>query len=179
MEYKEIFMDVIGYEGLYQVSNLGRVKGLPKQVKMPNGSLKFYTEYIKKSCISKTGYERMTLNKNGVRRNHTIHKLVYDSFIGIKIKKHQINHIDGNKLNNKINNLEYITASENIKHAFRIGLKKSFLGNTHANSKISRDVAIKIKYDHKNLYQWQVAEKYNVSQQLVGLIRSGKRWPHI
>ena len=122
---REEWKDIKGYEGLYQVSNLGRIKSLPKKIKMRNQ----YTEkeMILKQETDKRGYARITLCKeNEKHKQAQVHRLVAIAFIPNKKNKPQINHKDGNKLNNNVDNLEWVTAKENTQHALRIGLKKNF-----------------------------------------------------
>ena len=104
---KEIWKDIKGYEGLYQVSNLGNVKR--------NNHILYKTL---------RNYLGVKLSKNNIKKFKSIHRLVAETFIPNLENKKQVNHIDGNKLNNCVDNLEWCTASENTKHAFKIGLEK-------------------------------------------------------
>lgn len=115
----EKWKDIEGYEGLYQISNLGRVKSLPKPCR--NNSIS--KEKILKPRINDNGYCVVDLYKNKKRKVFRIHKLVMHTFIG-KNESLDINHIDGNKTNNKLSNLEYCTRQENMLHAVKIGLSK-------------------------------------------------------
>lgn len=105
---QEIWKDVIGYEGLYQVSNLGRLKSKYRILKQ-----------------SGKRYWKVCLSKNNIHYRLDVHRLVAKAFIPNPHNYIEINHIDGNKHNNNVNNLEWTTRSENLKHAFRIGLKKA------------------------------------------------------
>ena len=100
---EEIWRDIEGYEGLYQVSSFGRVKRVT-------------TGRILKGSKDTDGYLRITLSKNGVKSNHKIHRLVAQAFIPNTENKSQVNHIDENKTNNMISNLTWMTAKENINH---------------------------------------------------------------
>ena len=110
---KEIWKDVVGYEGLYQVSNLGRVKSLPRTT--TKGVV------LKQQTNKRNGYCYVELSMNGIRKNKRVHIIVANAFLGQS--KMQVNHIDGNKTNNVIGNLEYCTQSQNMKHAFETGLE--------------------------------------------------------
>lgn len=110
---EEIWKDIKDYEGLYQISNMGRVKSLPKLKKTPTTT--FMTkERIKKPCICK-GYLRLGLKKNGHTKSFFVHCLVAQAFIG-DANGLTVNHKDENKLNNRADNLEYMTLAENIRY---------------------------------------------------------------
>lgn len=121
---KEIWKDIKGYEGLYQVSNLGNVKSLERYVNHFSGTRKVQ-EKILKPVIDNTGYYVVSLWKNNKHSRAHIHRLVAESFIINNDNKPYINHIDGNKLNNNIGNLEWCTPKENNIHAYKIGLNQS------------------------------------------------------
>ena len=108
-----LWKPVIGYEGLYEVSNSGEIKSI------------FYgknPKILKKSKTT-TGYYKIELSKNKKRKSFKVHRLVAIAFIPNIENKPNINHIDGNPLNNNIDNLEWCTQKENVIHAVEIGLK--------------------------------------------------------
>ena len=126
---KEVFRDVLGYEGLYQVSNYGRVKSLERKNIFYCGLRKERLERPTKEKIlnynkSNRGYLQVCLTKDGKSKTYTVHRLVAKAFLPNLKNKKQVNHIDGNKENNSIDNLEWVTSSENNKHAFITGLNK-------------------------------------------------------
>lgn len=108
----ERWKDVGGYEGLYKISNLGRVKGKHR---------------IKSQQDNGKGYLIVHLNKNGKSRWYLVHRLVAKAFIENPENKPTVNHIDGNRKNNKVNNLEWATYSENNLHSYRSNGRKSAL----------------------------------------------------
>lgn len=101
---------VVGFEGLYEVSSFGRIKSLKRR-----GNWK---EHIMKTCVHKNGYERVELNKDGKPYYCLVHRLVATSFIPNPENKPEVNHKNGDKTDNKVDNLEWATKSENIKHAY-------------------------------------------------------------
>lgn len=130
----EIFKEIKGYEGIYWISNYGKVKSK--------------TKVLKNQKMSK-GYLFVSLCKNGVIKQSSIHRLVALHFLKEDVNRNEVNHIDGNKLNNHVSNLEWCNRSENNSHAFRIGLRKPYkqmlgkFGINHNKSKeciqISKD----------------------------------------
>ena len=121
----EIWKDIPEYEGLYQVSNLGNVKSLNRYVKTCGNATRFVEEKILTPTIDNTGYYVVSLWKNNLHTRPHIHRLVIEAFVPNLENKPQVNHIDGNKLNNCVDNLEWCTASENGIHAYKTGLNKS------------------------------------------------------
>lgn len=123
---KEIWKDIPNYEGIYQVSNLGRIRSLDRYYKIRNSSGTIHYNFCKGKIlkISKdiNGYLHITLYKDANRKIFRVHQLVALCFIENPENKPQVNHIDGNKENNRADNLEYCTIRENHLHAYRTGL---------------------------------------------------------
>jgi len=111
---EEIWKDIIGYEGLYQVSNLGRVKSL-------NNKKKPFKEY----SVGKVGYPYLFLWINGKSKSHYIHRMVATHFIDNPDNKRYINHINSDKLDFSIENLEWVSQLENSHHSTSKRVKRS------------------------------------------------------
>lgn len=108
----EIWRDIIGYDGDYQVSNFARLKSFKRgKVKILNPAFN-------------GNYFFIYLHKNGESKMHYVHILVAQAFIPNPDNKPQVNHLDGNKVNNHVENLAWVTQSENIQHAFKLGLSR-------------------------------------------------------
>lgn len=126
----EIWKDIEGYEGLYQVSNLGRVKSFKRK-----GCRQ---DRILKCGISPRGYHQVTLS-NGIQEATQVHRLIALHFIPNPENKRTVNHINGIKTDNRIENLEWCTYQENNLHAYKTGLKKGAclgkFGKDHNRSK--------------------------------------------
>lgn len=127
-----IWKDIKGFEGLYKVSDTGLVLSLGKGLSTNPMHNK---EKIMKTQIKKSGYEYIKLSKDGIYSYHRVHRLVADNFIENKENKPQVNHIDGDKLNNNVSNLEWNTSKENIQHSFRTGLQVNKKGSENSCSK--------------------------------------------
>lgn len=106
---EETWKSVVGYEGLYEVSSLGRVRSLRKK--------KFYY----KKYIMNRGYAHTGLSKYNKINNFYFHRLVAQAFIPNPDKKKEVNHIDFNRINNNISNLEWVTRKENVHHSIKAG----------------------------------------------------------
>lgn len=139
---KETWKDVVGYEGFYQISNHGRIKSLAR-----SGSGTFIkNDKFLVPTINNGKYIRKQLNKNGVGRCFFVHLLVAKAFIHNPENKPEINHKDGNKLNNHYSNLEWCTRQENMDHAMRTGLINMFGSNTNF-AKFTDEQVLKIRKD--------------------------------
>lgn len=127
---EEVWKDIKGYEGMYQVSSFGRVKSIPR-----------YRVSGKIMDVACNGhYWRIKLSKNGKSRRVMLHRIIAEAFIPNPENKPQVNHINGNKKDNSIENLEWVTISENQIHAIKTGLRpiKTKTGTKVINTKTMR-----------------------------------------
>lgn len=161
----EVWKDVIEWESLYQVSNYGNVKS-----KRTNKILKPYK--------TPSGYFTVSLCNNGYQKNVLVHRLVCLAFIGDMPILDCVNHKDGNKQNNRLENLEWSTYYENNIHAIETGLK-DIKGESHFNSKLNNEAVIFIRNNKLKLTQKDLALKFGVSQALIGMVQAYKIWRHI
>lgn len=110
---KEEWKDIKGYEGLYQVSNLGRVKSLERETIIGKNRIVHQKEKIMK-YTTRSGYYNLVLRKNGKRTSKQVHRLVAEAFIPNPTNLSIVNHIDYNRKNNVVSNLEWCTQKENV-----------------------------------------------------------------
>ena len=160
---KEIWKDIEGYEGLYQVSNLGRVRNIR----------------VLKPAPTKDGYLRVCFSVCGKTKGFLVHRLVAKAFIP-NTQNSEVNHIDGNKMNNSVGNLEWSTRSDNILHAYRNGLIKSVKGDAHWLAKLTKEQVEQIRKEYipydKKYGRAPLARKYGVDPHTIWLILANKSY---
>ena len=173
---EEKWKDIIGYEGFYQVSNLGNVKSLFRIIQTGNNK-RSVKEKILKSNINRYGYVMVTISKFGKLYTHSVHRLVALAFISNPLNKPQINHINGIKTDNYLDNLEWNTVSENNQHSFDNGLKIAVKGTQHYNSRFDKKSIIDIR--NSNLSENKLASIYCVNRATIGKIKRNERYKDI
>lgn len=117
------WFDIPGYEGFYQINEFGQIKSLSRYVQVGN-RVRFLKERILSISIKKEGYHFVRLSKDGIDVGYRINRLVAMIFIANPLKLPEVNHKDGNKANNHVDNLEWVTKQQNISHAWKTGLRK-------------------------------------------------------
>lgn len=169
----EIWVDIKDYEGLYKISTFGNIFSYPtKSNRNKNG-------YLLKPFNDKFGYKKIELTKNGVSKTYSVHRLVATNFLINEMNKKDVNHINGIKYDNNVVNLEWATRSENLKHAFKIGLK-NHKGVKHPIAKLSESDVLKIRELNRNgVSQAEIARMYQMHQPSIYYIVSRKQWVHI
>jgi len=173
----EVWAVVPKCNGRYLASSFGRIKSMPHEKKGRSIAKWITKERILRQTVNRLGYPMVTLKmETGERKIKTVHRLVLTSFKEPEIGRPYVNHKDGVKLNNNLNNLEYCTASENVKHARRTGLSKE-IGETSHSAKITNKDAIEIFNSTKS--SKELASEYNVSRNVIYYIKRGKSWGHL
>lgn len=163
----EEWRPVAGYVGIYEVSSIGRIRRLPE----PRRALRVR---VLKPRYDKKGYVRVALHHSG-RKDAAVHRLVALAFLGAPPgDKVQVNHIDGDKQNNAVTNLEWVTGAENIQHSYDLGIRQALRGEAHARRKLNWAAVNEIRASA--LSQKVLSQKYGVSASHIGYIRHGKSW---
>ncbi len=171
---QEVWQPVPGYEGLYEVSDHGRIRSLPGE--RWNGAA-----WIKKTgCIRKTpigahGYPTVDLKHNGKRKTFTVHTLVLTAFIGPRPAGQECRHLNGNRADSRLCNLGWGTPAQNDDDRKRHGTFTQ--GETHGNAKLTEHDVRLIKAMQGT--QASIANRFAVSKSLISMIKSGKRWAHV
>lgn len=153
----------------YEVSNQGRIKNI-------------VTGKIRKLSLNKQGYLHCVISRGRKRKIAIkVHRAVAENFVTGKEDGLVINHIDGNKLNNNKDNLEWVTISENVLHAYRIGLSLKVKGFENKSTKVTKEIVDNIRRDYKTgkYYQKDLAIKYGVSRTAINDIVNMKRFANV
>jgi hypothetical protein len=163
----EQWKDINGYDGLYLISNFGRVK-----------SLKGCNERILKLSLNKNGYPIVYLSKDCAKKTLYVHRLVAQSFLEVNSDKLFVNHIDTNKTNNHASNLEWVTPKENTEHAVKHNLMKPLYGENNGKTSLTKEMVRNIL----NLY-WldkvnvtNIASLLKINRRTVNSIVNGVNW---
>lgn len=176
---EEIWKDINGYEGLYKISNFGRVKSLARWTNSLFGKPRYLTEKIMTIQIVGGGYHSVRLCKNGTKTNFKIHRLVATHFISNPNNLPQVNHLSGIKKDNSIENLEWCNALHNMRHAWKMGLINN-QGENCTNSKLTDQNILDIRQQYnKGLSYRQLSKKFSVSLNCIYNIINRKTWNHL
>lgn len=174
---KEIWKDVVGYEGFYQVSNLGRVKSVERAITEKSGKVRTMKQIIRKQQSCKNGYFYLTMTKNKNMKLKTVHRMVSEAFLIPILNKIFVNHKDGVKHNNCIWNLEWCSKSENELHAYRVlGKINIQKGSSNLNKRIKIkqfDLDGNFIKEHDSIKIAALETKTN--RQKISSVASGKR----
>lgn len=171
-----IWKDVVGFEGLYQVSDFGLIKSMPHSFIRSCGRVKHIRENIKKSQKNHRGYERTQLTKDKTKTMVSVHRIVLFAFNPDKyFDGAEVNHKNGIKHDNRLENLEWCTKQENESHAIINGLKPR--GETH-HSAILNELSVRVIRDACNAgYKLQdIAKYFRVSIPTVSSIHTRRNW---
>lgn len=179
---EEIWKDVPFYEGMYCVSNLGNVKSLARLKSNQYNSFE-KPESILKFRHTKKGYYNVMLYKNGNPKSFPVHRLVLMGFDRLPEEKEQGNHINGIKNDNRLENLEWVTSSENQIHAFATGLNNPKYGADNNKTKLTEEQVLRIREEYqfnvRGFGAHSMGKKYGVSKGAILSIIKRKNWVHI
>lgn len=177
----EIWKDIIGFEGYYQVSNMGRIKSLAKIVKHSNPKLKCSRKerILKQNKV--IGYLSVCFSKNGVAtKPFLVHRIVGEHFIDNPYNKPCINHKNGIRHDNRATELEWCTHSENSQHAIDTGLHKVMIGEDVNGVKLSEGDVFEIRRMVEiGLTQKEIGLVFNVNASTISDIKTKTTWRHI
>lgn len=167
--------DIKNFEGLYAINKNGQVWSYPKM----NGPAKRVGHWLKPYLHN--GYLYNTLCKNSKYKTRLTHRLVAETFISNDFNKKEVNHTNGNKLDNRINNLEWVTPSENSQHAYAMGLSRhiGLKGEKNPKAKLTDKQVLKIRSLRGIITEDKLSKKYGVVKSVISAIMLRKSWKHI
>lgn len=179
--------DVSGWDGFYEVSDIGIVRSLDRVVERSNGTIQRFTGKTLKSFKNSAGYimVRLSDSSNGRRECARVHRLVASSFIENSEMKPEVNHIDGNKSNSCLSNLEWVTPKENRVHAWEKGLRnKSHLrpqyGVRNGSSKLTDEIVVSMRILRQKGESYQsIANLFGVAKSTAMRAIKSELWTHI
>lgn len=173
---EEIWRPIIGYEEIYEVSNLGRVKGLNRL----SSSGKRLQSKIKKPSYNRKKYLIMSLHKDGINKTNSVHRLVAKAFIPNVNNLPQVNHKDGIKIHNYVDNLEWVTNLENMQHAVIMGLLGDRTGEKNGKALSSnKEVEIIIERYNNGEKASEISKSTGFKIGYIREILFGKSWQNI
>jgi hypothetical protein len=174
---EEIWKDIPGYEGIYQASNLGRIKSLSKTVNISNGKKRNVLEKLFNLRTNNYGYNVVTMYLNGKMQSKRSNRVIALTFIPNPENKPYVNHINGIKNDDRVVNLEWCTAKENSIHAVKKGLLKnsSGIGEDHNYFKLTLDDVTEIRsLKKKGFTNKEIGIKFSISKDYVSKITNFK-----
>lgn len=174
----EEWRDVVGYEGSYIVSNKGSIKSLDRYVKNGVHGKILIKSKTPKIYVQKQGYHMVRFSIGSHQKLVFVHRVVAQSFIPNPDDKKTVNHKNGIKSDNRVENLEWASQRENNLHAFKTGLQKPRKGISHHKAKLKDSDIIEIRLPSQEPSH-VVAERYGVSSSTIRQIRRGDIWRHL
>ncbi len=175
----EIWKDIPEWIGYYQASSHGRIRGVDRKVKFLN-STQSHKRRVLCLHIGERGYYKCKLSRNCLGYTYSVHRLIALCFSGNPNNYNEVNHIDGNKLNNNACNLEWTTRKKNMMHAQKNGLLKFHKGENHHGSKFTNEQIKKMRKEHNPKITFAIyGKKYNTTPGTIWKIITNKSYINV
>jgi len=173
--------DVVGYEGLYTVTDDGQVYRIsPWSLKAGKAPCRTPKTGPRCQKLAKNGYFQIILHNNGKKRQFQVHRLVCAAYIGEMPEGREVNHKNGIKTDNRVENLEYVTHSENMYHRYHVLGQKAVFGSGHHNAKITEEDVVEIRRMRGNGSSLRaICDRYGLSKGTACQITKRILWKHV
>ncbi len=173
--------DIKGYKGLYAISEDGKVWSYPKHKNSTGGGASHNGIFLKIQPPSIAGreYNSIVLRKNGITKQFCQHRLIAETFISNPLNLKEVNHINGIKTDNRIENLEWVSPLQNVKKAWETGLCTPRIGVLNGRAVLKESDILKIRELGESKNYKEIGEEFNVSNTTIWRILKRKNWAHI
>lgn len=174
-----MWKQIPGYENCYEASESGEIRSVDRIIPYPRDEnyKSFLTGRLMSQCDC-DGYLIVHLSNNGVKKNHTVHRLIALTFIPNPENKRTINHINGIKTDNRVENLEWASYKENINHAIKTGLR-DLKGEKNNKAVLSASDILNIRLNKNGITKTEMAKLYGVKPACISKITLHRTWKHI
>ena len=176
----EIWVPIKYYEGYYEVSNIGNIRSIKRTIKYrgdgKGSGIHIYPSIILRPCLNSVGYYQVSLSINNNRRRYMIHRLVADAFCYHQKGKDYVNHIDGNYLNNRYNNLEWVSCKENVCHAIVNGFVEIYGEDSHFSKFTNQQADIIRSIKKKGITTKELSILLGVNKSCINRINNGETY---
>jgi hypothetical protein len=173
----ENWLDVVGYEGIYQVSDLGNVRSVARYTTNRITGVRYWRKAKpRKTELGRNGYVRVIFRREGTTKNKSVHRLVAEAFIGTDDR--DVCHNNGQRHDNRLTNLRYGTHLENMADRTKHG--NTLIGTKHWKAILNDDQIVEIrKRLQRGDFQREIAADYGVQRSAISSISTGANWSHI
>lgn len=155
------------YEGRYSVNKTGDIYS-------------HFNNKILKQSIDSRGYSKLILSLSNIKKTVLVHRIVAEAFIENNNNYLEVNHLDGNKQNNSVSNLEWCSHAQNQIHAFKLGLRRGIKGEKHHNSKLTeKDINLIKDLKSKGISNLELSNKFKVNKGHISRIVNKRSWRHL
>ena len=173
----EEWRDITGYEGYYQISSFGNARSVNRTVKVGSWITRRMNGRLLIKMVNQ-GYFNVNLCQHGVPKTIRVHRLVALTFIPNPKNKPSVNHKNGDRYDNRVENPEWVTPSENLKHASENGLLSPSRGENHGGSKLN-EFQVRVIKKCNDLYGRELGEVFNITAHTIHAIKAGRIWKHV
>ena len=174
----EVWWTIPGSQGYYSVSSLGRVRSEPIQT----SRIGRQRGRVLKCHYDSKGYPQFAMSlPGGHRKTMKVHSAVASAFLGARPPGAQINHISGDKNDNSVTNLEYVSCRRNVRHAWENGLRtaEQLRGEGHGMAKLTADQVREIRSSYGQVTAPELARRFGVTAQCIWMVLKRKTWRHV